>query len=76
MNELVLNFARKSENHPKYQHWFKPSEENIPPAITTRSDKTTTQTKYKPVPYRTDRYRDSPIPFMTNMLNNYHAKKK
>ena len=71
---LCLNFARRLENNPKYSTWFHPAEELLPPNIKTRSDKTLVQTKYKPVPCRTDRFSRSPLPFLTELLNSYHEK--
>ena len=74
--KLCLNFARKSEKHDKFQHWFKLAEERSEPLPDTRSDKTYLQTKYTPVSVRTDRYRDSPLPYLTELLNNHYTKKK
>ena len=71
--KLCLNFAKRSEKHPKYSHWFNPAEVVAPPNIFTRNGNTVVQTKYTPVPYRTDRYRDSPIPFLTELLNMDYA---
>ena len=67
--KLCLNFARKCEKHPKYSNWFHAAEEVLSPSMKTRSDKTLLQTKYKPVPFRTDRYKNSPIPFLNDLLN-------
>ena len=72
-DKLCLNFAKRSEKHPKYSHWFNPAEVVAPPNIFTRNGNTVVQTKYTPVPYRTDRYRDSPIPFLTELLNMDYA---
>ena len=74
-SKLCLTFAKKAETHPKYKNWFVPAEVITPPTMNTRSDKTLVQTKYKPVPTRTEMYRDSPLPFLTGLLNDYHAKK-
>ena len=75
-SKLCLNFARRLENNVKYSNWFQPAETIIPPYIDTRSDKTLIQSKYKPVPCRTDRYSKSPIPFLTELLNEHYAKQK
>ena len=73
--KLCLNFARRAESHPKYANWFHPAEDYVPPNIKTRNGivREADPTKYTPVPYRTDRYRDSPIPFLTDMLNMHYA---
>ena len=58
MEELVssVNFAKKAQQHDKFKNWFVETEE---PRLT----------KFKPVPYRTKRYMKSPIPYLTNLLN-------
>ena len=68
-SKLCLKFGKRAENHPKYQNWFVPAEKIIPPTINTRCDKTVVQTKYKPVPTRTDRYKRSPLPFLRGLNN-------
>ena len=73
---LSLNFARRCEKNQKYANWFKLSENSIPPNRNTRGGMNTKLTKYTPVPYRTERYQKSPLPFLTNLLNEYHMKKK
>ena len=60
---LCLNFAKKSEKHPKYQNWFVKNTQEVKPA--TRTEKTI----YKPVSTRTDRYFYSPLPYLTRLLN-------
>ena len=72
-NKLCLNFAKRSEKHPKYSHWFNPAEVVTPPNSFTSNGQIVVQTKYTPVPYRTDRYRDPPIPFLTKLLNMDYA---
>jgi hypothetical protein len=67
--EICLKFAKKALKHPKYKNWFSPSEaENNKCKPNTRAPEQE-PTKFKPVPCRTDRYRDSPIPYLTNILN-------
>ena len=75
-SDLCLSFALKCEKSQKYNNWFALSEINEIPAHNTRSDKTNKLTKYKPVPTRTDRFMDSPLPFLTNALNTYYTSKK
>ena len=72
--KLCLNLAKKAEKHKKYSNWFHPAEIKVKPNFTTRTEENLLQTKYTPVPFRTDRYRDSPLPFLTELLNNYHSK--
>jgi hypothetical protein len=71
--KLCLTFARKAEKHEKFTNWFVQSAVEPGPVPNTRSDKTSIVTKYRPVPTRTDRFKDSPIPYMTEILNNFYS---
>jgi hypothetical protein len=71
---LCLKFSKKSEKHEKFKNWFKPTDERPQPLPNTRSEKT--ELKYKPVTVRTERYKESPLPYLTDILNNYYSKKK
>jgi hypothetical protein len=73
--QLCLSFALKCEKNQKFQNWFTLAELNEVPLLNTRSDKSSNITKYKTVPTRTDRYLDSPLPYLTNALNNHYSKK-
>ena len=68
---LSLSFGRKALNDPKYYSWFKVNDRK---PLHTRADKE--QTVLKTVQTRTDLYRDSPLPYLTNMLNDYLEDKK
>ena len=57
---LCINFAKKAAKHPKHRNWFVP--ESGP---NTRSEKTT----YKAPTGRLKRFKNSPIPYLTNLLN-------
>ena len=68
--KLCTNFATKALNHPKYSNWFARSE----PEQTNQTHTKTRRpkeapTKLKPIPFRTDRFRDSPLPYLTGLLN-------
>ena len=67
--KLCLTFARKCFKHPKYQNWFCP---NPPETTKTRAKKTV----LKMVNTRTDRYEDSPIPYLTKILDQHLAQTK
>ena len=59
---LCLSFALKCEESSRYQHWFK---EN--------STKNTRHSSiYKPVWTRTKRFENSPLPYLTHLLNKYY----
>ena len=58
--QLCLNFAVKAAKHPKHSNWFVP--ESGP---NTRSVKP----KFKAPLGRLQRYKRSPIPYLTNLLN-------
>ena len=55
---LCTSFAIKSQKHEKFQNWFEFSDQSTP-----------TTTTFQPVTYRTKRYRNSPLPYLTNLLN-------
>ena len=59
--EICLKFAKKAHSNPKYSHWFS----EYPGGVNTRSEKQF----FKPVKARTARFRDSPISYLTQLLN-------
>ena len=60
--KLCVNFARKAAKDPKHSHWFVPFEQC---GAKTRSEKNHYQ-----VPLgRLERFKNSPIPYLTNLLN-------
>ena len=65
--KLCLKFAKKAERHDKHKQWFKPNTMTV----NTRQLKT----KYCEVQARLSRFKDSPISYLTNMLNEHYAKK-
>ena len=60
--KLCITFAKKAANHPKHQKWFV---QNETVGTETRSKKT----KYKVPNARLDRFKTSPIPYVTDLLN-------
>ena len=58
-------------NNPKYYSWFRVND-TIP--LNTRADKD--RDVLKAVQTRTNLYRDSPLPYLTNILNEYLEPKK
>ena len=67
--KLTLTFAKKAYKHPKYQTWFRNSTGNVP---NTRAEKTVLKT----VQTRTNKYRDSPLPYLTSVLNKHFGDKQ
>ena len=65
---LCLKFGKKAVKHPKHSAWFK-TNQNI---RITRQPKP----KFCPVLARTKRFEDSPISYLTQLLNQYYFKKK
>ena len=61
--KLSINFAKKAAKHPRHSNWFVKKEPTNP--MNTRSQKQA----YKVTQARTQRLRNSPIPFMTDQLN-------
>ena len=66
--KLCQNFAKKAWKNPKYQNWFTLNDEPLP-TINTRSEATRVRNVLKPIVTRTDRYMNSPLPYLTEVLN-------
>ena len=66
-DKLCLNFAKKAEKHTKFQKWFKPAH--------YRDETRQERFKYCKVQARHNRFKISPISFLTEMLNTHHNKK-
>ena len=60
--KLCSKFAFKTSKHPQHQHWFVPKKSGPH----TRSVKVS----YKPALCRLKRLKKSPIPYLTNLLND------
>jgi hypothetical protein len=69
LQKMTEKFARKSERSAKFSQWYKKKPEAN---VSTRSQKP----KYEPVPARTNRYAESPIPQLTALLNASSLRKK
>ena len=67
---LCSNFAKKSLKHPKFTNWFEKNMEDNN-VRQTRSEKTL----LKPVKTRTRRFRKSPVPYLTSLVNTITTKK-
>ena len=67
--KLCENFAKKAFKNPKYTNWFC-IDDSVPLKMKTRSVATRNISNLKPVQTRTQRYERSPIPYMTELLNN------
>ena len=63
--KLCLSFSKKAQKHDKFSHWFK---ENTKETITRQA-----QPKYCEVFSRTKRFENSPLSYLTSLLN---SKKK
>ena len=62
--ELCLKFAKKSVKCQKFENWFV---EAVKTGKLTRSKRVCNG--YKPIRFRTERCRNSPLPFLTSLLN-------
>ena len=67
--KLCNNFARKAAQHPRYKNWFYPKVKESE-YRNTRKQYQKRNEKYHPVQFRTERYKNSPIPYLTELLNN------
>ena len=63
--KLCVKFAKKAENNEKHKHWFIPK-----PKINTRQ----ADFQYRKPIARTSRLMDSPICYLTNLLNSHYKK--
>ena len=59
--KLCRTFAFKTQKNPKHSHWFV----NKTKVVNTRS-----QQKFKAPSFKRERFRKSPIAYLTNLLNN------
>ena len=67
--EIFLKFGIKALKSERFCNWFTPKEGNkYPPK--TRKQETQIVNKLKPVTTRTRRFEKSPIPYLTELLNN------
>ena len=64
--KLCLKFAKKAEKHHKFKKWFKPTVNNV----NTRQKKQ----KYCEVKARLNRFKQSPIAYLTRLLNTHYLK--
>lgn len=64
--QLCMKFAKKALKNPNYSNWFCPSKAK---QSKTRSIKMKIENKFKPVLTRTERYENSPLPYLTKLLN-------
>ena len=64
--KLCLRFGKKASEHPKHSKWFKLNMNKKPTRVT--------KPKYCPVFARTKRFQDSPISYLTGLLNKHYQK--
>ena len=65
------NFIKKAANNEQFQNWFCLNDDPVP-NFKTRSDKVSDR---NPVKARTERYANSPLPYLTDVLNKLMNKK-
>ena len=66
--DICLTFGKKALKSDQFSKWFCLNDKTEP-VINTRYSETKTVEKLKPVITRTRRYMRSPIPYLTNLLN-------
>ena len=64
--QISIKFAKKALKSEKFNHWFT-NKEGKEPNIKTRSYGT--KLKLKPVTFRKMKYKNSPLPYLTDLLN-------
>ena len=71
---LCEKFVKKAAKSEKFQNWFNQTENvEINCSITTRRNKNKTVPLFRPIPTRTNRYEKSPLPYLTDMLNEMNT---
>ena len=66
---LCEKFAKRAQKNPMFTNWFYP-DDFVPPKIQTRANQCKSKKKnFKPVETRTVRYANSPLPYLTKLLN-------
>ena len=70
-DKLCATFVTKAVKHQQFQSWFCKNSEPIP-NFKTRLEESKVRTMYLPAKTRTDRFADSPIPYLTNVLNTLY----
>ena len=66
--KLCQSFAKKAGKHSKYKNWF--SEFGLEgKKYSKRQNEKKANPMFNPVPTRTDRYKKSPLPYLTELLN-------
>ena len=63
---LLLNFGKKALKSAKFKNWFC-EEEKREPYVKTRNNRK--KLRLKPVTWRKARYKKSPLPYLTELLN-------
>ena len=67
--KISLKFAKRALKHERYSTWFQPQQSQQNSAKPNTRAPKAKQNRFVPVPFRTTRYRDSPIPYLTELLN-------
>jgi len=67
--KLCQSFAKKAGKHLKYKNWFSEFGQERKKCSERQNEKKTNP-MFNPVPTRTDRYKKSPLPYLTELLNN------
>ena len=59
--KICLKFAKKAQKHSKFSKWFRPN---------PKLQKRLLQPKFCPVVYKKERFKKSPLSYLTGLLNN------
>ena len=73
--KICLTFGKRALKNEKFCKWFSYNDVNKP-KINTRHAESKPIYKLKPVTTKTKRYKRSPIPYITNLLNTEFDLKK
>ena len=64
---MCEKFARKASKHEKYKTWFC-IDSSKPTSVRTRAKSKAVKLKYLEVKTRTERFKKSPLPYLTEAL--------
>ena len=67
LGKICENFVRKAEKHPQHSYWFQLNDLGN---RKRRKINATQKLKYQSVQFRTNRFRNSPLSYLTELLNN------
>ena len=66
-SKICIKFAKRAQKHSKFSNWFKPN---------PKWNKRLQQPKFRPVVFKKQRFKTSPLSYLTSLLNNQWDDRK